>query len=945
MTDIVRTGYGAEHADCSRCELRGSCKQRVVQGERPLGWEPGGLMLIGEGPGKTEVSLLRPFVGQSGRLLNALLEAAGLDREKCWVTNATLGLPPPGDTALHERFPEAIYSCLPRLEAEIAEARPRVIVTLGQAALVAVAGQEVTRTRLEPNPCANVDCDPETRKLRTPGIECAQADCDWWQTSEDVDAIKLAHGGKCPKCGSSINRLRSKALKCRSCGGKKRVARQYTSFEHDMVLVGRNGVAGAVFEGASLPSRLDELGVKYVIPTYHPSFCLRPASKTRTDGEKKIGGQFAAGVLVRHLEKARKLLREDAVFEASSLVTRDPAVVKAWLARKNVEYACDIETNSKGAWQTTKITVFGVATIDRTEALVVDTREPSEALLDVLQDFLEDEERSKFFHNGQFDRVVIRRLWGMEARGVRTDTIIQHHALYPDEEHNLGFIAHELTDAPHWKVKQRSRSPDELDDLGGYRSFEDLALYNARDTRSTAMIDRVMRGPRGGRGLLDLEDVRESHDVDAACQTISVRMELFGVPLNRERVRALESEARRRKERLLKEMRQVVGETAPDGSPWTPSGSALLWAMFAADGPLKLTPFAYTDGGASGKKQPSTAKEVLAQMKGEHPFVGQLIEYKKWEYVLTNYVNGAALRFQADGRLHPTWKVHGTGTTRWTSNPNFQNWSKAQGESEENALLNLRALVTAPPGRKLVGADYAQLELRVMADLSGDEALIRRLINADEARKLEPEYDPHSYMAWRTFGDAFLNATKEKKKALRDVVKRVVYGLNYGAGAQTVLDAILNGGYDGPPITLQMINLVIATYFKEFPGVLRWRESAVVRARDTQEVRSALLRSRRLFPLGDVDVTVCYNHPIQASAANVMNTRLLVLDRQLKHVDPTAEFFAQVHDAIYVECAEDRAQAVAKVVSEALTCELSLSGGPKMLYAASADIADSWDKC
>ena len=310
-TEIHRSGFGPAQADCKRCELRGVCKTRYVEGERPADWMPGGLMLVGEGPGTTENSLGRPMVGASGRLLNKLLEAAGLDRDKCWVTNATLGLPPPHkgkDAGFHDRFPEAIYSCLPRLEAEIAAAQPRVIVALGQAALIALTGFEVQRKRVVKTPCANVDCDPETRKLRTLCLVCAQADCNWYAPvgtpvtpdgppdligQYNVDSIlgadetKQMFAGKCPKCAASITRLRPRSMKCPTCGGKKSHQEEYTTFEHEHVLIGRTGVAGAVFRAEDVPSRLDQFGVRFIIPTYHPSYCLRPA--------KKGGGSSSGG--------------------------------------------------------------------------------------------------------------------------------------------------------------------------------------------------------------------------------------------------------------------------------------------------------------------------------------------------------------------------------------------------------------------------------------------------------------------------------------------------------------------------------------------------------------------------------------------------------------------------------------------------------------------------
>jgi DNA polymerase I-like protein with 3'-5' exonuclease and polymerase domains/uracil-DNA glycosylase len=907
-------------------------------------------MLVGEGPGSVELSHKRPFVGPAGRLLDALLKTAGVDRETCWVTNATLGLPPryednevktPGKGGLHDRFPMAIYSCLPRLEAEIKAAQPRVIVALGPGALIALTGHEEHKTRLIQNPCNDVNCDPENRKYRQPCLVCANGSCSWYGllTSTDpkaeAEALKAQHGGACPACGQAISRLQPRAMKCPTCGGKKRREEAYTTFGARYSLVGREGVAGAVFDTASLPSRLDEFGVKYLVPTYHPSYCLRSAK----EAGKYIAGQYAARACVDHLAKAHALTKRDVRFQAAAKLTKSPLEVRAWFAGADRDVAVDIETNAMGGpWSCSKITVIGFACASQPEALVVDTRDlpadwntPS-PLLDEIHGFLADPGRGKVFHNGTFDRLVILRLWGIDVEGVVGDTLLEHHALYPDEEQGLGFCAHELLDAPAWKGGSHKIADGTEDDLSGYESLEDLALYNARDTRATALLDEIMRGPKGSRGRLATEHLERVHDLDLAMQGIAVRMEHAGLPISKARFAEIESSCLKVMDAELSEMRSLVG--LPD---FTPRGPQLAEVLFDPAGPIRLP---VTERTATG--QPSASKEVLARMSDRHPFVQHLLRWRKYEYALSHYVRGAGLEPGPDGRIHPQWKVHGTVTGRWSSSPNFQNWPKGDGVDQ---ATNLRSAIVAPAGRVIVGADYSQLEMRIMASLSGDPDLIRRCMNADESDKLNPEADPHSYVASMTFGRTFLDADKPARKALRDVAKRVVYGLNYGAGAATILAAIYDGGYSGPPLTTRLVEATVAAYFQAFPGVPRWRDQQLQTVQHAREVRSPILGRRRIFPLGEIDATVAYNFPIQSGAADLVSLRLVELDRRLADADPSAVLLAQVHDAVYVECSEDRVSAVERVVEESLTLERTLvEGSQPMLYCASASHARSWDK-
>jgi DNA polymerase-1 len=302
-----------------------------------------------------------------------------------------------------------------------------------------------------------------------------------------------------------------------------------------------------------------------------------------------------------------------------------------------------------------------------------------------------------------------------------------------------------------------------------------------------------------------------------------------------------------------------------------------------------------------------------------------------------------------DGRIHPQWKPWGTRTGRLSSSPNAQNWPKW-----------LRAAVVAPPGRMIVGADFDQLELRIMAALSGDEEMIRRCMEADDKRKLEPDWDLHSFVGSLAFGALYTGlALKDdthdraaskcvcqtcKRKALRDLIKRVVYGLGYGAGDMTVLEAIYStGDYVGPPITLEMIAHVRKTIFRTFPKLAQYREDVVRKAQAEGEIRSPVYHRRRIFPMDEVAATEILNYPIQSGAADIVNERTILLRERLPKVDPSAFIFAQVHDALYVECQAKYADAVAKLLTDTLTHErVLIPGAPAMRFTAAGVVSTNW---
>lgn len=510
---------GPEAADCDACELYARChgeKYRAVAGAPPVDPDRfNGLMIIGEGPGETEVARDQPFCGKSGQVLDDLLEAAGFKREETYITNATLGKPPKrssvdkGKTGLHGRFPNAIYSCIPRLEAEIAQARPRVVVTMGAAALHAATGTVEERNKHVDNDCER--CDPKTRKVG-PAVMCAKGDCGWrWMALDMTDeeakeawkVYKKERDNKCPNCGAKIKNLKVRQIKCPWCGGRKKKVVSETVFKGSLFgLTGKNGIAGALFAAEDLPSRWDELGVEFVICTLHPAFCLRSSGT-----EEGFGGQFAALAMLDHLEKAKRLLERAPNYDLTVRITDRAEEVEAFTRAPGM-YDCDVETDALSPWDVTELRVVGITRADRSEALVVDTRRMikvlrfeeagyapeyevqvlDQALYDALRAFLTAEDKPKTWQGGSYDCVVLWRLLGVRVRPIGADTKVAHHSVRPDEPHTLAHIAAGMTDALYWKQPKRVSGAEQ------WESFEQLVIYNAHDCRTQSLSRERMAG-------------------------------------------------------------------------------------------------------------------------------------------------------------------------------------------------------------------------------------------------------------------------------------------------------------------------------------------------------------------------------------------------------------------------------------------------------------------
>ncbi len=978
--------YGRELATCDTCELQKQCDRgSLAHSYRPKNFN--GLMIVGEGPGQEEVARGRPFVGRSGKLLQAMLDQVGIDFEQCYVTNATLGKPPPHKKAFMKDFPNAVTSCLPRLEAEIAAVRPRIILGFGSVALAALTGYDVKKNKRVDVECS--ECN-EHRKIG-PVLQCAghrlaedgtnAEPCGALHFFEkgaplspeqvDPDELIEVRSHLCPTCLSTRKKLRPKMIKCLACGGRKSRTEEVFIFKCDYTI---NDVAGAVFTPAkegedraqhNVGRWFGEQGVKYVINTWHPSFLLRDQ-------------QFHAEAVLKHLLRVKRLLTSEIRWKLNYKVTANPAVVRdfvfGWRLKggQAPHFSIDIETlprtevvpptiegedvtevtlDARNPYEVGKIKCIGIGTPEA--QLVVDTRDvdpndPNDPLLDVLARFLTDDEIPKSYHNGATYDILVNDLcwgipWDQQVTSYVDDTLAMHTQLYPDEPHKLSHVAFSYTDSPAWKPPRTAKGQEV------HESFEELALYNARDVYNTACSRVAMHAE------LKTNKLSKVDEIDRAIRPIAVSMTMRGMPVSRERLNEVAARAAQQVKEAEDKTRRILEEArikVPDNN----------YEAFNPHAPAQLVPVLFTGGfglpvletsqqtGVASTKE-SVIHALLGSTRDPQAinFLRALLDVREHKKIQSTYIS-ALEPSPLDGHVHPRWKPWGTKTGRFTVSPNYQAFPKW-----------LRIVIEAITGRKIVGSDYDQLELRASAAVSGDPVLIRKCLTADDKRKLEPDHDPHSFVAALAFGAVYTSLLLKDpnciaktafvckcqtctRKALRDLVKRVIYGLNYGSGDAKVIEAIYSkGDYHGPAITLDMVARIRKSIFSTFTQIQPWREEILAEANRTYELRSPMHGRRRVFPLGEIPVTEAYNYPIQSFAADMVNEQTIELHRRLPDVDKTAYIMAQVHDAIYVYCDEDRAEKVSALMNEVLPRSIVLrEGAPPMHFSASSCIADNW---
>ena len=301
------------------------------------------------------------------------------------------------------------------------------------------------------------------------------------------------------------------------------------------------------------------------------------------------------------------------------------------------------------------------------------------------------------------------------------------------------------------------------------------------------------------------------------------------------------------------------------------------------------------------KTGPSTDQDVLEKLAEEHPLPRLVLEHRSLSKLKGTYVDALPMLVDpVDGRIHTTYNQAGAATGRLSSqDPNLQNIPVRTDLSRR-----IRAAFVAPPGRRLVSADYSQIELRILAHYSEDGSLL------DSFQRRE---DVHTRTAAETFGVPAGEVTPDQRR----VAKMLNFGIAYGLSAFGLSQRL-----DLPPAEAQAI---IDRYFARYAGVKRWLDATVAEARETGCVRTLWGRRRELPDIRSRNPglrqsaeRMAVNTPIQGTAADIIKLAMLRVDRALNQAPREARMLLQVHDELVLEVAEGEVAAVEGLVRRAM---------------------------
>ena len=383
-------------------------------------------------------------------------------------------------------------------------------------------------------------------------------------------------------------------------------------------------------------------------------------------------------------------------------------------------------------------------------------------------------------------------------------------------------------------------------------------------------------------------------------------MELCGFSADVNGLKALSSELDTRIKSLESEIYSLVGYE------------------FNLNSPKQLGVALFEKLGLPAKKKTksgySTGAEVLEGLKNEHPAVSLLLNYRQLAKLKSTYADGLQDCIAEDGRIHSTFNQTEARTGRISSlEPNLQNIPVRTAEGRR-----LREYFNAPAGRVLCDADYSQIELRVLASMSGDANMINAFGSGT---------DIHTVTASQVFGLPQDMITPE----LRSRAKAVNFGIVYGIGAFSLSKDI--------GVTRAEADRYIKSYLAAYPGVAAYMEKAIEDAKKNGYVTTLYGRRRYIPELSNSNGNmrafgerVARNAPIQGTAADIIKIAMIKVSRSLKDEFPTARLILQVHDELIVECNEKDAEGVCALLEREMESAADLA----VRLTAEAHFGKTW---
>ncbi len=574
--------------------------------------------------------------------------------------------------------------------------------------------------------------------------------------------------------------------------------------------------------------------------------------------------------------------------------------------REATELSLDTETTSTEAIDAELVGLsFAVKEGEAFYVPIPADRTEAQAIIEEFRIIYENEQTLKIGQNLKYDLMVLAN-YGIELRGPMFDTMIAHYVLQPEMHHGMDYLAAAYLNYKTIPIealigeKKAGKPQKNMRDVPP----ETVCPYAAEDADITLRLKNVFLPMLQNEGSWEL-----FRDIEMPLMPILADMEMTGVCLNTEALQQVGEQHTREMLAIEQDIYALAGEEFNIQSP-KQVGVLLFEKLQLSDKAKKTKTGQYV-----------TNEEVLERLRAKHPIVDKILLYRGKRKLLSTYIEALPkLINPRTGRIHTSFNQTITATGRLSSsNPNLQNIPVRSADGKE-----IRKAFVPAPGEEFFSADYSQIELRIMAHLSGDDGLIDDFLQG---------HDIHAATAAKIFHKSMDEVTREE----RSRAKTANFGIIYGITAFGLTERL--------GISRTEAKELIDNYFATYPRVQAYMQESIDHAREKGYTETVCHRRCYLRDINSANATVrgfaernAINAPIQGSAADIIKIAMIRIHRRFRTEGIRSKMILQVHDELNFSVLPEEHNQVEAIVKEEMEAAFQM----KVPLIADAGWGSNW---
>jgi DNA polymerase-1 len=517
-------------------------------------------------------------------------------------------------------------------------------------------------------------------------------------------------------------------------------------------------------------------------------------------------------------------------------------------------------------------------------------REACQKKLELLRPLFENEGIQKIGQNLKYDISMLAQ-YGISVKGPMFDTMLAHYLLEPEQRHNMDYLAEVYLNyltIPIEDLIGKGRQQKTMREV----PVEQVKEYAAEDADITLQLYEKLMPLLKENGVEKL-----FYEIEMPLVPVLSRMEANGVKIDTENLQQISEEFGKEIRKIEEQIYEAAGTPFNIASP--KQLGEILFEKLKIDEKAKKT--------KTG--QYATGEDVLQKLSHKHPIIQMILDYRSFTKLKSTYLDALpALVNPKDGLIHTSYNQAVTATGRLSSNnPNLQNIPVRTEKGREIR----RAFVPRSPQYTLLAADYSQIELRIIAHLSQDPAMVN---------DFNLGHDIHAATAAKVFHVPMEQVTKEQ----RSRAKAVNFGIIYGMSAFGLAERMELSRSEAADI--------IKKYFEEYAGIKEYMNRSIALARERGYAETILGRRRYLRDINGANSVVrgfaernAINAPIQGSSADMIKIAMIGIHQELERLKMQSKMILQVHDELVFDAHLDELDTLKAIVNDKMVNALPLS--------------------